>query len=53
MFFGKIKSPNSNNTGKSGTQLCEARLGGSWGGDLRLHLVLTHLLVSIEIQHDV
>ena len=30
---------NSNSTGKSGTQICDAAPGGSWCGLLRLHLV--------------
>ena len=39
ILLGEIKLPNSNSTGKSGTQICDTAAGGSWGGFLRLHLV--------------
>ena len=39
IFLGEIKLPNSNSTGKSGTQICDAAPGGCWGAFLRLHLV--------------
>ena len=41
IFLREIKLPNSNSTGKSGTQICDAAPGGSWGGFVRLHLVHT------------
>ena len=39
IFFGEIKLSNSNSTRKSGTQICDAALGGCWGGVLWLHLL--------------
>jgi hypothetical protein len=43
-IFGQTYSCNSpqNSTGKSGVQICDARLGGSRGGLVRLDLVLEY-----------